>query len=112
MAHQSSSIKLTPQCPIRTTLELLGGKWRLLIIQSLATRDKARYSDIKRNIPEISDKVLTDELRSMEINHLINRDEASSKAITYSLSKLGKEARSLIEPIAKFGEVYKNEIGL
>lgn len=112
MADKSISTKLAPQCPIRTTLDLVGGKWRLLIIQSLATRGMGRFRDIKRDIPEISDKVLADELRTMEESHLIARIEKEGNMILYSLKHLGNEAHSLIEPMARFGQVYKNEIGL
>ena len=106
------STKLTPRCPIRTTLEMLGGKWRLLIIQSLAGKKERRFRDIKQDIPEISDKVLTDELRTMEENHLIEREVKGAKIVVYSLTELGEDARSLIEPIARFGQVYKEKRGL
>ena len=110
--HLLPSTELTPLCPIRTTLEMLGGKWRLLIIQSLAGEEERRFRDIKQDIPEISDKVLTDELRTMEENHLIKREVRESKLVVYSLTDLGKEARSLIGPIARFGQVYKEKRGL
>lgn len=112
MADHQLSAKLSPRCPIRTTLDLLGGKWRLLIIQSLAGKKKMRYRDIKKDIPGISDKVLTDELRTMEENHLVERKAEDMNIVLYSLSGLGKEAELLIKPMARFGQVYKDELGL
>ncbi|MGM0457780.1 MAG: winged helix-turn-helix transcriptional regulator [Bacteroidota bacterium] len=61
----------------------MGGKWRLLIIQVLAENGGGRYRDIKQSIPGISDKVLSDELRAMEENLLIERREDGSKLLSY-----------------------------
>ena len=54
-----------PACPVATTVQLIGSKWKLLILRNLLARPY-RFNEMKRTIPGISQKVLTDSLRSME----------------------------------------------
>ncbi|NBB76902.1 MAG: transcriptional regulator [Bacteroidetes bacterium] len=105
MSDQKLGSLITPQCPIRTTLEMLGGKWRLLIIQAIHQIEKARFRDIKDQVPEISDKVLSDELKTLEQNRLLTRTESKS-AVFYELTPIGQDALALIGPIAQFGKHY------
>lgn len=95
---------VTPRCPVRTTLEMLGGKWRLLIIAQLNANDK-RYSEIKRGIPEISEKMLIQELKTLVENDLITRKDHGEipPKVSYSLTENGQHAFSLLEPISAFG---------
>ncbi len=100
-------MNITPKCPIRTTLEMLGGKWRLLIIHQIG-EDQKRYSEIKKGIPEISEKMLTQELKILIDNELIirkNHGEVPPR-VDYRLTDMGLKALSLIEPISKFGLYY------
>lgn len=103
--------KVTPRCPIRTTLELLGGKWKLLIIQELA-KGPIRLSQLKKQIPDISEKMLIQELK-----HLVNSDLASRKnfgevppRVEYSITEQGKKALPLIKELAQFGMQYEQFI--
>ncbi|MGD1892930.1 MAG: winged helix-turn-helix transcriptional regulator [Cyclobacteriaceae bacterium] len=98
---------LSPTCPIRTTLEMLGGKWRLLIINEIGL-NSLRYGEIKRAIPEISEKMLTQELKTLVDNDLVvryNYGEVPPR-VDYSLTENGKKALQLIEPIRDFGLQY------
>ena len=99
--------KVTARCPIRTTLELLGGKWKLLIIQELA-KGPIRLNQLKKNIPDISEKMLIQELK-----HLVNSDLAHRKnygevppRVEYSLTTQGEKALPLIKQLAEFGLEY------
>lgn len=94
-----------PRCPIRTTLDLLGGKWRLLIIQQLSLRD-ARFSELRKAIPEISEKMLVQELHNLHDNWLIDRIEEGDSRYSYTLSEKGKLAIPLIEAMKNFGLEY------
>ena len=103
--------KVTPRCPIRTTLELVGGKWKLLIIQELA-KGPIRLSQLKKQIPDISEKMLIQELK-----HLVNSDLASRKnfgevppRVEYALTEQGKKAVPLIKELAQFGMQYEQFI--
>ena len=63
-----------PECPVATTVRLIGNKWKLLIIRNLIYEEKQRFSDFLKTIPAISKKVLTDNLRALESDGLINRE--------------------------------------
>lgn len=62
-----------PECPVATTVQLIGNKWKLLILRNLIYNDKQRFSDFLKTIPAISKKVLTDNLRALEDDGLITR---------------------------------------
>lgn len=98
---------LSPTCPIRTTLEMLGGKWRLLIINEIGL-NSLRYGEIKRAIPEISEKMLTQELKTLVDNDLVVRHNYGEvpPRVDYSLTENGKKALQLIGPIRDFGLQY------
>lgn len=108
MAKES---KITPRCPIRTTLEMLGGKWRLLIIGEIG-RGNVRYGELKRGIPDISEKMLVQELKNLMENELVDRKNFGEvpPRVEYSLTHKGKKALALIEPIKNFGLEYMKDL--
>ncbi|MDE6585182.1 MAG: helix-turn-helix transcriptional regulator, partial [Clostridia bacterium] len=63
-----------PECPVATTVQLIGNKWKLLIIRNLIYNEKQRFGDFIKSIPAISKKVLTDNLRALEDDGLIDRE--------------------------------------
>ena len=79
-----------PECPVATTVSLIGSKWKLLIIRNLLERPW-RFNELKKNLEGISQKVLTDSLRSMENDGLIIRTVYPEvpPRVEYSLSELG-----------------------
>ena len=98
-----------PTCPVATTVGLIGNKWKLLIIRNLLVGTQ-RFSELKRTIPGISQKVLTDNLRSMEADGIIERKvyaEVPPK-VEYSLSPLGNSMRPIIKAMETWGTEYKN----
>ncbi len=98
-----------PACPVATTVGLIGNKWKLLIIRNLLVGTQ-RFSELKRTIPGISQKVLTDNLRSMEADGIIERKvyaEVPPK-VEYSLSPLGNSMRPIIKAMETWGTEYKN----
>ena len=97
-----------PPCPVATTLMLIGNKWKILIIQQLMDRP-FRFSELRRAIPGISEKVLTDNLRAMEKDGLITRTvfpEVPPRT-EYALSELGNTMRPIIESMATWGTGYQ-----
>jgi len=106
-----SEIELPPQCPVRTTLEMLGGKWRLVIIAQLAN-GTLRFNEIKKRIPEISEKMLTQELKTLIDNGLVGRVNYREvpPRVDYHLTKQGKLALPLIDEVVKFGTTYLKKI--
>lgn len=97
-----------PDCPVATTVQLIGSKWKLLIIRNLLVRPW-RFNELKKNLEGISQKVLTDSLRSMEADGIIIRTvytETSSK-VEYALSELGESMRPIIGSMEQWGMEYK-----
>jgi DNA-binding HxlR family transcriptional regulator len=83
-----------PACPVATIVRLIGNKWKLLIIRNLLAGTQ-RFNEIRRTIPGISQKVLTDNLRSLEEDGLVTRRIFAEvpPRVEYSLSELGWSAR-------------------
>ena len=101
-----------PECPVATTVELIGSKWKLLILRNLMDRPW-RFNELRRSLEGISQKVLTDSLRSMEEDGIITRTVYAEvpPRVEYALSDLGESMRSVISAMAAFGISYKDRIG-
>ena len=97
-----------PECPVATTVQLIGSKWKLLILRNLLHRPW-RFNELKRSLQGISQKVLTDTLRSMETDGLVVRTVHSETPIRveYSLSDLGMSMRPIIQSMEAWGIAYK-----
>ena len=91
-----------PECPVATTVSLIGSKWKLLIIRNLLNRPW-RFKKKKKSLEGISQKVLTDSLRSMEADGIITRTVFPEvpPRVEYSLSELGESLRPIINDMAK-----------
>jgi DNA-binding HxlR family transcriptional regulator len=100
--------ELLPECPVATTVSLIGNKWKLLIIRNLLVRPW-RFNELQKNLEGISQKVLTDSLRSMESDGLIIRTVYPEvpPRVEYSLSALGESMRPILESMQTWGENYK-----
>lgn len=98
-----------PECPVATTVQLIGSKWKLLILRNLLHRPW-RFNELKRSLQGISQKVLTYTLRSMETDGLVVRTVHSETPIRveYSLSDLGMSMRPIIQSMEAWGIAYKN----
>lgn len=98
-----------PECPIATTVQLIGNKWKMLIIRNLIYNGKQRFSDFIRTIPAISKKVLTDNLRALEDDGLIEREVFAEvpPRVEYSLSEIGKSLRPIWDAMEAWGIEYK-----
>ena len=100
-----------PECPVATTVQLIGSKWKLLILRDLLT-GKKRYNELKRSLPDISQKVLTASLKSMVNDGLVIRTAYPEvpPRVEYSLSELGESMRPVIQSIETWGSYYKDQI--
>ncbi len=97
-----------PACPVATTVQLIGSKWKLLILRNLLVRPW-RFNELKKDLEGISQKVLTDSLRSMEEDGLVNRTVFPEvpPRVEYALSELGESMRPIIQAMAQWGKEYK-----
>ena len=100
-----------PECPVATTVQLIGSKWKLLILRNLLERPW-RFNELKRSLDGISQKVLTDSLRSMEEDGLITRTVFPEvpPRVEYALSDLGETMRPILDAMKGWGEDYKNKM--
>ena len=87
-----------PACPVATTVQMVGSKWKLLILRNLLARPW-RFNELRKNLEGISQKVLTDSLRSMEEDGIITRTVYPEvpPRVEYSLSELGESMRPIIK---------------
>lgn len=100
-----------PDCPVATTVQLIGNKWKLLIIRNLETSSQ-RFGELKNGIPGISQKVLTDNLRALEQDGLVDREvfpEIPPKVV-YSLSEIGLKMKPILDAMKEWGEWYKEQL--
>ncbi len=98
-----------PECPVATTVQLIGNKWKLLILRNLIYTGKQRFTDFTKTVPGISKKVLTDNLRSLEDDGLIEREVFAEvpPRVEYSLSDLGKTLKPILDAMMDWGTEYK-----
>ena len=97
-----------PPCPVATTVQLIGNKWRLLILRNLMERPY-RFNELLKSLPGLSQKVLTDNLRFMEYSGIITRTVYSEvpPRLEYSLSPLGETMKPIIDILGEWGANYQ-----
>lgn len=100
--------KELPACPVETTLMLIGDKWKVLILRDLLPGTK-RFGELKKSIGNVSQKVLTAQLRDMESNGLINRKVYPEvpPRVEYSLTELGQSLKPILDAMWDWGEEFK-----
>ena len=100
-----------PVCPVATTVGLIGSKWKLLILRNLLARPW-RFNELKKSLGGISQKVLTDSLRSMESDGLITRTVYAEvpPRVEYALSATGESMRPIISAMEQWGKDYKSQL--
>ncbi|MCI8438667.1 MAG: helix-turn-helix transcriptional regulator [Oscillospiraceae bacterium] len=99
-----------PACPVATTVALIGSKWKLLIIRNLRVRPW-RFNELRNDLEGISQKVLTDSLRSLESDGIITRTVYPEvpPRVEYSLSELGESMRPIIDSMEAWGISYQKQ---
>ncbi len=106
-----NKVNVSARCPIRTTLDLLGGKWKLLIIFQLF-QQPLRLSELRKSMPDISEKMLIQELKTLAESGLVHRENFGEvpPRVEYALTAKGKAAMPVIESIRSFGVGYLDEL--
>ena len=100
-----------PECPVATTVSLIGSKWKLLIMRNLLARPW-RFNELQKSLDGISQKVLTESLRSMEEDGIITRTVYPEvpPRVEYALSDLGESMRPVIQSMESWGVEYKKSL--
>lgn len=106
-------IEELPDCPVETTLMLIGDKWKVLILRDLMDGTK-RFGELKRSIGSISQKVLTSQLRDMEQKGLVSRKVYAQvpPKVEYTLTELGKSMSPILQILANWGTEYKHKMNI
>lgn len=101
-------IKEFPECPVELTLQLIGDKWKVLILRDLLTGTK-RFNELMRSVSGISQKVLTSHLRAMEHAGLVNRKVYAQvpPKVEYSLTDMGYSLKPILDSMTDWGNRYR-----
>jgi DNA-binding HxlR family transcriptional regulator len=97
--------------PVRDALDILNGKWKLQIVISLLFGPK-RFKQMTREIPNITDRMLSKELKDLEMNQLVKRTVYNSMPVTveYSMTKYGRSLEKVIEALRDWGISHRKRI--
>ena len=100
-----------PICPVATTVQIIGSKWKLLILRNLMQRPW-RFNELRKDLEGISQKVLTDSLRSLEADGIVVRTVYPEvpPRVEYALSELGETIRPILDAMAVWGTSYKENL--
>lgn len=101
-----------PACPVETALVLMGDRWKILILRDLLT-GTMRFGELKKSLNGVSQKVLTQHLRHMEMNGLVDRKVYAQvpPKVEYSLTDTGRSLETVLEALEKWGKRYKAGLG-
>lgn len=91
------------------TLQVIGGKWKPIIIHRLGTEGTLRFSEVKRSIPNITQKMLTQQLRELEADGIVHREVYPQvpPKVEYSLTELGQTIMPVIKNLCLWGKKYE-----
>ena len=100
-----------PDCPVATTVQLIGNKWKLLILRNLLARPW-RFNELRRDLDGISQKVLTESLRSLEEDGIVSRTVYAEvpPRVEYALTELGESMRPILDAMETWGNAYKAQL--
>lgn len=100
--------KVLPACPVETTLTLIGEKWKVLILRDLMN-GTMRFGELKRSVGNVSQKVLTAQLRAMEESGLLTRTVYAEvpPRVEYTLTDTGYSLKPILDAMQNWGEDYK-----
>lgn len=103
--------KPIPDCPVEMTLQLIGDKWKILILRDLLTGTK-RFGELKKSVTGITQKVLTSNLRSMESSGLVTREVFPEvpPRVEYTLTDTGYSLEPILDSMYSWGENYKTKL--
>jgi DNA-binding HxlR family transcriptional regulator len=99
-------------CPVEATLNVIGGKWKVVILFHLTHKGTHRFAELRRKIPGVSERMLTQQLRELEDDGIVHREvypEVPPK-VEYSLTEYGKTLRPITEVMCEWGQKHIRRI--
>jgi DNA-binding HxlR family transcriptional regulator len=103
---------ITAACGTAYTLSLIGGRWKPVILWNLHLKGRIRYSQLRKNIPNISERILVSHLKELEQDQLITRivyPEVPPR-VEYELTELGHSMKAMLQSISEWGEMHKESV--
>lgn len=100
-----------PHCPVQTTLQVIGGKWKPAILWSME-RGTIRFGELKRAIPGITQKMLTQQLRELEEDGIVWRKVYAEvpPRVEYGITEYGQSLRDTLHAMARWGEQHQRVV--
>lgn len=100
-----------PACPMEALLRLIAGPWTIYILWVLSERGKLRFGELRRAVPGISTRMLTERLRMLEAAGIVWREQAQTipPAVTYGLTNRGKELRGVLDSLGEIARRWQQE---
>lgn len=97
---------------VQDSMDVLSGKWKISIISSICYHNKRRFSDILNDVVGISNKMLSKELKELEINKLVKRTVLETQPITvqYELTEHGRSLQTIINNLSEWGKRHRNAV--
>jgi len=104
------SIDCYEKCPVETAIDVLAGKWKILILWYLRSEQK-RFSELQKLIPNATQKMLIQKLRELEIDGLVHREvyPVVPPKVEYSLTEYGKSLKPILKQLYLWGEIHKDK---
>ncbi|UYZ62451.1 winged helix-turn-helix transcriptional regulator [Hymenobacter weizhouensis] len=105
--------KKAPVCAITAALDVLGGKWKVFILSALAQRGTLRFGELQRQIPRVTQKMLTQQLRELEDAGLVHRRIYAEvpPRVEYSLTPHGLTLRPVLTSLRDWGQLHQQVLG-
>ncbi len=102
----------TYNCPVEATIDVIGGKWKPLILWWLQ-QQTYRFAELRRQIPGITEKMLTQQLRELEADGIVHRQvyPAVPPKVEYSLTEYGRSLERALQEICEWGRMHMQRIG-
>lgn len=97
---------------IRDSLDLLSGKWKIPILGALIYYKSARFIELQHALDRITPRMLSKELKELEVNHLVKRNVVSTQPVTivYEITAYGESCKSILIELEKWGNQHRKEI--
>ena len=96
-------------CPVRITMDIIGGKWKVVILYYIKNIGVCRFGELQRYIPQITKKMLTQQLRELERDGIVDRKvyQQVPPRVDYSLTKSGETLEPILQSMADWGEAHR-----
>ncbi|BCG63200.1 MAG: hypothetical protein methR_P0894 [Methyloprofundus sp.] len=107
MPKEVTELKKQYQCPVEATMDVIGGKWKIIIIHHLIPETR-RFSELRRLIPQVSQRMLTAQLRELETHGIVHREVYPQvpPKVEYSLTELGKSLEPILGVMHEWGDTF------